>query len=143
MKVTLITDIEGENYTSGNLYVDNEWLCHTLEDKNRDTDHDGKLNEPKVFGKTAIPYGVHEMTLVHSPHFNMMVPLICGVPGFTAIEIHPGNTVNDTNGCILVGIRSEKGDTLKFGTSRAMFAKLMEKLTNSNQKTFQFEKKAA
>lgn len=143
MKITLITDIEGENYTSGNLYIDNEWLCHTLEDKTRDTNHDGKLDSPKIFGQTAIPYGSHEMTLIYSPHFKMMVPLIIGVSGFTSIEIHPGNTIADTNGCILVGIRSDKGDTLKFGTSRAMFAKLMDKLNSSGQKTFQFEKKAA
>ena len=63
MKITLITDIEGENYTSGKLFIDNNFLCHTLEDKNHDTNHDGKLELPKVFGETAIPYGSYTMTL--------------------------------------------------------------------------------
>lgn len=46
-----------------------------------------------------------------SPKFKRMVPLVTGVPGRAFIEIHPGNSDVDTEGCILLGT-SRQGSLL-------------------------------
>lgn len=140
MKITLITDTIGENHTFGKLYIDDEFICDTLEDKTRDTNGDGKLDLPKVWGRTAIPYGKYECTLIQSPHFKRLVPILAGVPGFSSIEIHPGNTIDDTLGCILVGQRDEKTHTIKGGTSTKAFDKIMIKLLIAPERIYHFEK---
>lgn len=81
--------------TIGKLYTsDGEFLCHTLEDKERDV---------KVAGTTAIPCGRYEMRWSRSPRFGRELPEICNVPNFTGVRIHWGNTHEDTHGCPLVG----------------------------------------
>ena len=49
-----------ETYTIGNLYVDGEWFCNTLEDKDRGLKSSMSLEEVerlKVYAETAIPTG--------------------------------------------------------------------------------------
>lgn len=84
-----------EKTTLGDLYVNGVWECVTLEDKVRDG--------PKVYGETAIPEGKFEVRITWSPRFKRHLPLLIDVPGFDGIRIHPGNTHQDTQGCILVG----------------------------------------
>jgi hypothetical protein len=141
MKLTLITEEIGKEYTFGKLYIDSELICDVLEDTTRDTNGDGKLESPKVWGKTAIPCGTFEVTLIMSPHFKRLVPILSGVPGFSGIEIHPGNTVEDTNGCLLPGKRDEKNHVIKAGTSTPAFEKIMIKLQSSGQHTWTLEKR--
>lgn len=59
--------------------------------------------EKKVMGESAIPAGCYKLQRYESPRFGKLLPLLLGVPGFGAIEIHTGNYVKDTQGCILVG----------------------------------------
>ena len=47
-----------------------------------------------------------------SSKFKRAMPYLENVPQFTGIMIHPGNTVKDTLGCILVGENKEKGKLL-------------------------------
>jgi len=145
MEITLINDIFGEDYTAGKIYIDGEYFCDTLEDKTRDLNKDGDLNdegEGKVYGETAIPYGIYEMILSWSPKFKKEMPLIIGVKHFEGIRIHSGNTVKDTLGCILVGERNDQSSwLLKYGTSRNTFNRLMDTLKKSGQEIFTFEKK--
>jgi len=99
---TLSFSIDTQPYTK---------LCNTLEDTVRDLNKDGKFDngEKKIWGKTAIPYGVYKFKMVYSPHFKRVLPLLQNVPNFTAVEIHNGTTDLDTRGCILVGVNNVKG----------------------------------
>jgi hypothetical protein len=91
-------------YTVGRLFVDGKLFCNTLEDTVRDLS-----NEKKVYGKTAIPYGEYKVVYNWSPKFGRNLPRLLNVPAFEDILIHPGNTADDSAGCILVGRNTEVG----------------------------------
>lgn len=114
--------------TIGELYINNEFICHTLEDTIRDPNKDGKLQKSeKVYGVTAIPSGVYEVVFTYSPHLKCKVPMLLSVKHFNRIYFHAGNKDKDTLGCILVGVfDSAKPDLIL--DSRSTFKMLMEKL---------------
>lgn len=58
-------------------------------------------NAPSI---SCIPVGTYPLTLRFSPHFNKQMYEVGNVPGRAGILIHPGNTEEDTEGCILVGL---------------------------------------
>lgn len=118
MKLTLCRERTENNRTFGKLYVDNIYECETLEDAVRFTGE-------KVFGKTAIPFGEYVVIINHSNRFNRLLPLLLAVPNFEGIRIHPGNTIEDTEGCILVGT-ARVADTVV--NSRVAFNILFEKM---------------
>lgn len=90
--------------TIGKLFVESRFFCWTLEDPIRmDPDPSTPENEAKIPGRTAIPAGVYQLTFEDSPKFGPDTLTLLGVPGFTHIRIHAGNTPEDTEGCILVG----------------------------------------
>lgn len=91
-------------YTVGRLYVDGKLYCNTLEDVVRDL-----TKEAKVPGKTAIPAGTYKVIFNWSPKFGRNLPRLLNVPHFDGILIHPGNTADDSAGCILVGKNTEVG----------------------------------
>jgi len=120
MKLTLKRVALKSNYIIGKLYIDREYFCDTLEDKYRDFN-----KEPKVFGKTAIPYGIYKIILNYSPRFKKIMPRLLNVPNFDGVLIHIGNTIEDTNGCILVGKNKYVG---QLTDSTITFIRLMNKL---------------
>ena len=101
-----------ENYTIGRLYVDDVFICNTLEDAVRDLNKDGDLEdygEYKIFGETAIPYGRYKVVVTYSPKFGRELPLLLDVRHFIGIRMHRGRYPAHTSGCILVGINSSVG----------------------------------
>lgn len=98
-------------YTVGRLYIDGELFCNTLEDKVADVNRNGEIDgtERKVPGKTAIPYGTYKIFYGWSPRFGRNLPRLLNVTAFDGILIHPGNTAEDSAGCILVGRNTEVG----------------------------------
>ena len=51
----------------------------------------------------AIPDGFYRVRMTYSPRFQEVLPILDGVIGRTGIRIHAGNTIEHTEGCILVG----------------------------------------
>ena len=51
----------------------------------------------------AIPCGFYRLRITHSPRFKELLPILDGVLGRSGIRIHAGNTIEHTEGCILVG----------------------------------------
>ncbi len=107
MKTILIEIFEvGSDYRKGRLSFNNKELMFTLE--HRDTglskgDDVSKIFEEKQKGYIAIPYGTYDVMMQYSPKFKISKPHILNVPGFENILIHQGNSIEDSEGCILVG----------------------------------------
>lgn len=102
MKLLLTRDPSKDGATFGRLTADGEFICYALEDQAREVPGQ-PVASWKVPGKTAIPRGTYEVRMTFSARFEKLLPLLMGVPGFSGIRIHSGNTVDDTDGCILVG----------------------------------------
>lgn len=94
--------------TIGKVYLDGVFRYYSLEDKVREIPGH-PASEWKVKGETAITQGRYKVTVVWSPKHQCMVPLVNDVPGFSAIEIHWGNTDRDTEGCLLLGLLHKAG----------------------------------
>ena len=115
------------------------YLCDTLEDKVRDYNKDGDLDdkgETKIYGETAIPYGKYTFTVEMSPKFGYKCPLLHNVKHFEYIRIHKGNLPSHSLGCVLVGSNTEKG---KVTSSTVAFNKLMALLDNHPQRSYTIE----
>jgi len=127
LKVT--RDIYTSKSTIGKLYVNDKFICDTLEDTCRDINRDGDLSdkgEVKVYGETAIPSGIYKLIINISPRFKKLLPRLIGIEGYDGVLIHSGNIPADTHGCILVGARGL--DCLKGGTSVKALTALMNEL---------------
>lgn len=105
-------------HTISELYKGSEFVCNILEDpvrvlvdKNGDGDFDD-AGEGKIKGRTAIPKGRYRIKMYMSPRFRRLLPMLMDVPGFKYILIHAGNTVEDTDGCLLPGLNRAKGMVL-------------------------------
>ena len=128
MKTLTLTRIaKRADYTIGRLEEENGVkICDTLEPTWRDY----KGGELKVPRKSAVPEGTYPVVITKSKKFGKYLPLLVGVPGFEGVRIHSGNTVNDTEGCILVGQNLIKGKVL---LSRVTLEKLMRLIENEKR----------
>ncbi|MEO0895853.1 MAG: DUF5675 family protein [Bacteroidota bacterium] len=109
MQLQVIRYSSGDESTLGMLFdVTNEkkFLAYTLEDEHRDD---------KVLGETRIPAGTYEIKFRKTGGFHDRYSKnsnykdihkgmlhVTGVPNFTFILIHVGNTDDNTAGCLLV-----------------------------------------
>jgi hypothetical protein len=126
MKVKVVRDVFSKDWTQSKIYVDDVFVCYGLEDRDRALE---VLTEAKVYGKTAIPRGNYKTVISMSNRFKKLLPELLNVPHFTGIRIHSGNTVEDTEGCILVGTeRTEDGKVLN---SRVAFTALFKMLNEA------------
>lgn len=137
-----------DTYTIGKLYVNGTYFCDTIEDKVRDLNKDGDLNdvgEGKISSLTAIPYGTYEITLkVQSPKYSLRtnynwcrgyLPRLINVPHFEGILIHAGNTAEDSAGCIIVGENKVKGQVINsMVTLKRLYCSFLKEASDKNEK---------
>lgn len=134
MKLALIRKYKKDKYCIGKLYIDGEYFCDTLEDKDRgltDNMTVSEISKIKVKKETAIPTGTYKVTITYSNRFKKNMPLINNVKGFEGIRIHSGNTDKDTEGCILVGQNKVVGQVINSQTTyKVLYNKLLKDTNN-------------
>ncbi len=102
MELLLTREPSSAKCTLGELTLDGLHLCWTLEDIVREVPG-VQVEDWKVFGETAIGVGRYPVTLETSGRFGPNTMTVGNVRGFSYIRIHPGNTRDQTDGCLLLG----------------------------------------
>ena len=120
--IELKTTCKESGWTEGQMYVNGQYFCDTLEPPYKLLD----CAADKLPNGTAIPEGNYHIVLSPSQKFRRSMPFLLSVPFFEGVMIHPGNVVADTRGCILVGKRTGPGVV---SDSRTTFGTLMSHLT--------------
>ena len=117
-----------DEYSTGSKET---FFCDTLEPTWRDYEHGAY----KIKGKSAIPEGRYAVVISWSPKFKAWLPILLGGPEFNrqwqGIRIHAGNTVEDTQGCILVGRNQAVG---RLYESRKWLYELKMKIVEAKDK---------
>ena len=131
MELVLTRIAKRKTYTIGRLEIEgageNLYFCDTLEPTWRDYKNGGR----KVKGRSAIPEGCYAVVISWSPKFGAWLPILLGVPNFSGIRIHAGNTAADTEGCILVGKNKLVGQVVD---SRIWLYRLKKKIVEAKDR---------
>lgn len=135
MKLTLNRHPSGLSCTIGDLLIDGELFCHTLEPPEKAHTLPADI---QAVSKGFIPVGTYRVVITPSPEAvrgelwspcgEHLLPLLLDVPGFDGIRIHAGNAGVETRGCVLVG--SWLGGEFLSG-SRDVLTSLMVKLIDA------------
>ena len=132
-------------YTIGRMYLDGEFFCNTLEDRDRGLTSEMSLieiNGKKVTHETAIPSGTYEVSLDYvSPKFSQYpyymevcggrLPRLLDVKGFSGVLIHVGTNASHSSGCILVGNNTSVG---QLSNGKKVFEELYKRLLDAKNK---------
>ena len=122
-RLAIIKEVSEEYKT----YEEEEFFCDTLEPTWRDYANGAY----KVKGRSAIPEGRYAVVISFSPKFEQWLPILLGVPNFSGIRIHAGNTSADTEGCILVGKNKIVGQLVD---SRIWLHRLKKKIVEAKDR---------
>lgn len=120
MKLLLERIIRTEHGVIGLLHLPDGFVPFTLEPEDRG-------NARNI---SCIPAGRYQIRRTASPRFGETFEVV-GVPGRSAILFHAGNTEEDTEGCILLGLElgvlrvRDGGKKLAVLRSRRAFAGLL------------------
>lgn len=118
-----------EDCTIGDLFINEEFICNTLEDVFR---------EKKIAKETCIPYGKYDIIINMSPKYKRLMPRLLNVPNFEGILIHNAGSSKPateyTSGCILV-YRQKKGDRVL--DSKKVFDEFFDRIKNYSKITIE------
>jgi hypothetical protein len=98
----------------GSLELNGDWECFILENP-----------------KYQIPPGSYTVQITFSQRFQKPLPLIEGIAHRSGIRIHPGNTGDDSLGCLLPGTSH---DDTSVWNSRIAFNVLFRKLQEAQDR---------
>lgn len=119
-KVKLVRKVYTDTGTKGLLYTaENSYPFYTMENPwldNRKTD-------------SCIPLGTYTCKPVNSPRFGKTIE-VTDVPNRSHILFHAGNSPDDTDGCILIGLNGNDNNTMWISNSRAAMKIFLEQLGN-------------
>lgn len=119
-KVKLVRKIYTESGTKGLLYTEaGSYPFYTMENPwldNKKTD-------------SCIPLGTYICEPVKSPRFGNTIE-VTGVPNRSHILFHAGNSPDDTDGCILIGLNGSDDAKMWISNSRAAVKIFLEQLGN-------------
>lgn len=112
MKTKIIRVAEGKQSTLSQLYINDIFQCYLLEDK---------IRKVKIQNQTAIPAGIYSLRLntwggknaeyrQKFPKIHKGMIEINGLPNFSFVYIHIGNTYRQTAGCPLCGFGFDVAD---------------------------------
>lgn len=143
MIVKLLRYNSQDDYTDGMIFVDDKFICYTLEDEER---------SKKVWGETRIPNGTYKIGLRKEGKFHERYKtkfdfhkgmlciynfdnwkLVAPNMSFQYILIHIGNTDEDTAGCVLVGATAHMDKNL-INDSTGAYKKLYPIIANALEK---------
>ena len=137
MELRLERKYRSNNYCIDKLYINGKYFSDALEDPDRGLTDSMSLEEIKkikIKGNTCIPYGTYNVTITYSPRFKKNLPLINNVKGFDGIRIHSGNTPQDTEGCLLLGLNKVKGRVVDSKVTVNKFIDIVQKALNKGEK---------
>ena len=137
MELKLERKYRSNNYCIDKLYINGKYFSDALEDPDRGLTDSMSLEEIKkikIKGNTCIPYGTYNVTITYSPRFKKNLPLINNVKGFDGIRIHSGNTPQDTEGCLLLGLNKIKGRVVDSKVTVNKFIDIVQKALNKGEK---------
>ena len=120
INLLLVRDTFSDNSTLGELFLNGERLCDTLENPYLD-------NQRNI---SCIPEGEYEVRLRYpreSGTRDYLLLLVKDVPDRDYILFHIGNRPSDTSGCILVGLSSSQDFV---NNSRLAMDLLMKEIIN-------------
>lgn len=110
--------------------LEQRYIGHTIEDEYR---------EVKVANETRIPAGRYEVVLrpeggsvnpkyyARFPEMHQGMLMLVGVPGFTWIYFHMGNSDDHTSGCVIVGEGPPNYETGWLGNSEEAYVRLYKR----------------
>ena len=124
MEIKVIELKATDEETISAVFIDNKFICYSLEDEQRDE---------KIHGETRIDGNIYNVTLrteggFHArylkkvgPDFHRGMLHVREVPKFKWVLIHIGNDDDDTMGCLLVGMDHNNKDFIS--SSRIAYEK--------------------
>jgi hypothetical protein len=140
MDIVVTRQIRTSKSTIGQLIIPgNPFKCFVLEDQDRGLNNKMPLQEiktAKVFGKTAIPSGRYQVTIDYSGHFAKDMPLLLNVPDYEGVRIHSGNTPQDTEGCLLLGMEHGTNIVTSSREAFAQFYPILKKAVEAKEPVF-------
>ena len=120
INLLLIRDTFTEESTIGELFLNGERMCDTLENPYIN-------NERRISCIPAGQYKVRLRTARESASRDYLHLLVQDVPNRKWILLHRGNYASDTNGCVLVGLGTQHN---KVNNSRLAMDLLMKEIIN-------------
>ena len=98
---------EAKDGVFGELYLNNHFICWTLENRSK-----------------MIPAGGYVVQNSQSPKFKRELPLLYNkvVPAKHGIRMHVGNTVASSSGCVLVGMKCDENKLIESKPAETMVA---------------------
>jgi hypothetical protein len=129
MRLFLKREIFSDTSTIGRLFVNGNFFCYTLEDKDRGLNDSMSLltiKAKKIFGVTAIPKGTYTIKVSMSNRFKRLLPEILNVKGYEGIRMHRGNYAGDSLGCVILGAKKGNDAVFESTSTEIALVRLLE-----------------